>query len=134
MDTSSIADADGLTNPSFSYTWLADDDLSTPEAFLRGGGFRGEYEVSPGDAGLTLIVQVHFNDDKGNPESFKVQATSVVAATVPAAPGDLSASLGDPGELDLSWSAPACDRPCWISIDNTSGVGDGGSDIIGYTV
>ena len=88
VDTSSIADPDGLTNPIFSYTWYA---------------------------GL------HFDCQPG------------------VAPPDLSGSLGDPGELDLSWSTPAvCDFTvvfdCWLDLDRTFSVGDGGSEISGYTV
>ena len=139
VDTSSIADTDGLTNPSFSYTWLADDDLLEPGAFLRALSSVNEYPVAPYDAGLTIKVQVHFEDDNGNRESLDVEATSTVAAVAPDAPPNLSASLGDPGELDLSWSTPAvCDFTlvfdCWLDLDRTFSVGDGGSDITGYTV
>ena len=34
VDTSSIEDLDGLTNPAFNYIWLADDDLLEPGSFL----------------------------------------------------------------------------------------------------
>ena len=82
---------------------------------------------------------MHFEDDNGNSESLDVQATSTVAAVVPDPPPNLSASLGDPGELDLSWSTPAvCDFTvvfdCWLDLDRTFSVGDGGSEITGYTV
>ena len=133
VDTSSIADADGLTNPSFSYTWFADG------GFFRALTFINEYPVAPYDAGLTIEVQVHFEDDNGNSESLDVQATSPVAAVAPDAPPDLSGSLGDPGELDLTWSSPAvCDFTlvfdCWLDQDRTVSVVDGGSEITGYTV
>ena len=57
----------------------------------------------------------------------------------PDAPPNLSGSLGDPGELDLNWATPAvCDFTvvfdCWLDRDRTFSVGDGGSDITGYTV
>ncbi len=139
VDTSSIADPDGLTNPSFSYTWFADDDLNEDGAFFRAATSINEYPIAPYDAGLTIKVQVHFEDDNGNSESLDVQATSTVAAVAPDAPPDLSGSLGDPGELDLSWSTPAvCDFTvvfdCWLDLNRTFSVGDGGSDITGYTV
>ena len=54
VDTSSIADADGLTDTLFSYTWLADDDLLEPGAFLRALSAVNEYDVAPYDAGLTI--------------------------------------------------------------------------------
>ena len=139
VDTSSIADADGLTDTEFSYTWFADDDLLEEGAFFRAATSINEYALAPYDAGLTIKVQVHFDDDQGNSESLDVQATSTVAAVAPDAPPDLSGSLGDPGELDLSWPTPAvCDFTvvfdCWLDLDRTFSVGDGGSEITGYTV
>ena len=139
VDTSSIADADGRTDTEFSYTWFADDDLLEEGAFFRAATSINEYALAPYDAGLTIKVQVHFDDDNGNSESLDVQATSTVAAVAPDAPPNLSGSLGDPGELDLSWSTPAvCDFTvvfdCWLDLDRTFSVGDGGSEITGYTV
>ena len=133
VDTSSIADPDGLTDTEFSYTWFAGG------GFFRALTFINEYPIAPYDAGLTIEVQVHFEDDNGNSESLDVQATSTVAAVAPDAPPDLSGSLGDPGELDLNWSTPAvCDFTvvfdCWLDLDRAFSVGDGGSDITGYTV
>ena len=136
VDTSSIEDLDGLTNPAFNYIWLADDDLLEPGSFLlRSPGVLGFYEVPPYVAGMTILVQVRFEDDLGNSESFEVQATSTVAAVAPDPPGNLSASLGDPGELELSWTAPTvCDSDCWFARERSVDVGDGGSDITGYKV
>ena len=139
IDTSSIDDLDGLTDPDFSYTWLADDDLVEPGSYLRGYSFRNEREIAPYDFGMTIKVQVHFDDDLGNDEVIEMQAATTVAAAPPDSPGDLSASLGDPGELDLSWSSPAvCDYSvlfdCWLTLERTFRVADGGSDITGYTV
>ena len=135
VDTSSITDPDGVTNPDFSFTWLADDDLTELGAYLRALSCCDGYEIAPYDRGLTIKVQIHFDDDLGNDEVIDLQATSPVAAAVPDAPGSLSASLGDPGELDLSWSAPQfCDFDCWLSINRSVSVGDGGSEITGYTV
>ena len=139
VDTSSVDDLDGLTNPDFSYTWLADDDLLDPGAYLRALSSINGYEIAPYDAGLTIKLQLHFDDDVGNSESIDVQAATPVAAVPPDQPGNLNASLGDPGELDLRWSTPAvCDFTlvfdCWLDIDRSAWVVDGGSDITGYTV
>ena len=129
VDTSSIADLDGLTDPGFSYTWYADGGLLRVLTVVNG------YRISPDDAGNTLVVQVYFQDDLGNRESIEVEAPSLVAAVVPESPWNLSASTGDPGDVDLSWSAPFCDHfSCWILLSNMNGVGDGGSDITGYKV
>ena len=139
VDTSSITDPDGLTNPDFSFTWLADDDLTELGSFLRGLSCCDGYEIAPYDFGMTIKVQIHFDDDLGNHEVIDLQAPSTVAAAAPDQPGNLSASLGEPGELDLSWSTPAvCDFTlvfdCWLNIDRSVRVVDGGSDITGYTV
>ena len=139
VDTSSVEDLDGLTNPDFSYTWFADDDLMEPGAYLRALSCCDGYGIAPYDAGLTIKLQLHFDDDLGNSESFEVQATSTVAAAPPDQPRNLSASLGDPRDLNLSWSTPAvCDFTlvfdCWLDLDRTFSVGDGGSEVTGYTV
>ena len=139
VDTSSIDDPDGFTNRDFSFTWLADNDLMELGSFLRGLGLVNAYEIAPYDAGMTIKVQIHFDDDLGNHEVIVLQAPSTVAAAAPDQPRNLSASLGGPGELNLSWSTPAvCDFTlsfdCWLGLDRTFNVGDGGSDITGYTV
>ena len=139
VDTSSIDDPDGFTNRDFSFTWLADNDLMELGAFLRGLGLVNAYEIAPYDAGMTIKVQIHFDDDLGNHEVIDLQAPTTVAAAAPDQPRNLSASLGGPGELNLSWSTPAvCDFTlsfdCWLGLDRTFNVGDGGSDITGYTV
>ncbi len=139
VDTSSIEDLDGLTNPDFRFTWLADDDLMELGSYLRALSCCDGYEIAPYDAGMTIKVQIHFDDDLGNHEVIDLQAPSTVAAAAPDQPGNLSASLGGPGELNLSWSTPAvCDFTlsfdCWLGLDRTFNVGDGGSDITGYTV
>ena len=93
VDTSSITDPDGLTNPDFSFTWLADNDLMELGSFLRGLGLVNAYEIAPYDAGMTIKVQIYFDDDLGNHEFINLQAPSTVAAAAPDQPGNLSASL-----------------------------------------
>ena len=139
VDTSSIDDPNGFTNRDFSFTWLADNDLMELGAFLRGLGLVNAYEIAPYDAGMTIKVQIHFDDDLGNNEVIVLPAPSTVAAAAPDQPRNLSASPGGPGELNLSWSTPAvCDFTlefgCWLTLDRMFNVGDGGSDITGYTV
>ena len=68
--TSDISDADGLTNASFTYQWLADDaDIN--------GATTSSYTVVAADAGKTIKVQVSFTDDDGNEESVTSAATAV---------------------------------------------------------
>ena len=69
--TSGISDADGLTNASFTYQWLADDlDIS--------GATGSSYTVVTADAGKVIKVTVSFTDDAGNEESVTSAATAVV--------------------------------------------------------
>ena len=69
--TSGIADADGLTNVSYSYQWLADDteidDATNPI-----------YTLQPSDNGKVIKVRVTFTDDAGNEESLTSEGTETV--------------------------------------------------------
>ena len=74
--TSGIVDADGLTNATFNYQWLADDtDIS--------GATGSTYTLVEADEGKAITVQVSFTDDAGNDETLTSGATGAVA-TAPA--------------------------------------------------
>ena len=75
-DTSGIADADGLTNATFSYQWLADD--------VEIAGATGlTYTLVAADEGKAISVRVGFTDDAGHEETLTSWATgAVVAANV----------------------------------------------------
>ena len=58
VDTSGIADADGLTSVSYSYQWLAgDSDIS--------GATGSTYNLADTDEGKAISVRVSFTDDTG---------------------------------------------------------------------
>ena len=81
-DTSGIGDADGLTNASYSYQWLADDvDI--------GGATGATYTLVDADEGKTVKVKVTFTDDRGRQETLTSAATGAVAA----APSPLTAGI-----------------------------------------
>ena len=61
--TSGISDADGLTNVSYSYQWLADDTEIS-------GATSSIYTVQASDNGKVIKVRVTFTDDAGNDESL----------------------------------------------------------------
>ena len=86
VDTSGIADADGLANVTFSYQWLSSRDTEI------GGATSFTYTLQPSDEGKTISVQVSFNDDAGNGESLTSGATD----TVEAAPTTNSPATGAP--------------------------------------
>ena len=74
--TSSIADADGLVNVSFSYQWLADDaDIA--------GATGATYTLTTADQGKIVKVMVTFEDDAGNEETLTSEATAEVIAASP---------------------------------------------------
>ena len=132
VDTSSIADEDGLTNPTFSYDCLADDGPATIGDLARIITTESVYRIRPDDVGLAIKVRVGFTDDAGNVEVLSSATTATVVASEPAPPEQFTATPGDPGELDLEWEAPSSD-PTTGGL-RTSTVGDGGSPITGYTV
>ena len=71
--TSGMADADGLTNATFSYQWLADDvDIS--------GATDSQYTITDSEEGKAIRVRVSFTDDAGNAESLSSDATAAVDA------------------------------------------------------
>ena len=78
-DTSGIADADGLTNASYSYRWIRNDGSSDTDIANAAGS---TYTVVAADVDKTIKVKVAFTDDGGNDESL----TSPATATVEAAP------------------------------------------------
>ena len=70
-DTSGISDADGLTNVSYSYQWLADDTEID-------GATSSTYTLQSSDNGKTIKVRVTLTDDAGNDASLTSEATAAV--------------------------------------------------------
>ena len=76
-ETSGIADADGLTNVSYSHQWIRNDG-STDTDIRDATGF--SHTLVDADEGQTLQVRVSFTDDVGNDETLTSAATEAVAA------------------------------------------------------
>ncbi len=80
VDTSEIADADGMETAVFRYQWLADTGSATLE-------FQGEnsptYTLPPATEGLAIKVKVYYTDDRGHTETLISEATETVIAAEP---------------------------------------------------
>ena len=95
-----IADADGLTTPNYTYQWIRVD--GTDEEDLT-AATTATYTMNNADLGKTLKVRASFTDDAGNAES----RTSAPTATVEyGAPTALSVTVGV-GQVLLAWRRPA---------------------------
>ena len=73
VDTSGIADADGLSSVQYEYQWLADDAEIA-------GATGSAYTLVDDDEGKAIKVRVSFIDDEGNNETLASGATDEVAA------------------------------------------------------
>ena len=69
--TTGISDADGLTNVSYSYQWLADDTEID-------GATSSTYTLQSSDNGKTIKVRVTLTDDAGSDASLTSEATAAV--------------------------------------------------------
>ena len=101
VDTSSIADEDGLENATFSYQWLADGTAIS-------GATANAYTPVEADEGKAITVQVNFTDDASNDETLTSAPTAAVAAQPaepPAKPADLSATASH-DRVVLTWKDP----------------------------
>ena len=74
VDTSGIADADGLTNVSYSYQWLSSRDTEID------GATSSTYTLQASDEGKVIAVRVSFTDAAGNEETLTSAATAAVEA------------------------------------------------------
>ena len=77
-DVSGITDADGLTNVSYTYQWIAND--GTTDTDIR-GATSSTYTLSDDDVGKTIKLRVSFTDDANNSETLTSDATATVTVT-----------------------------------------------------
>ena len=76
VDTSAIADADGMQDVVFRYQWIAGESAIS-------GASQKSYTLTADEEGLTIRVRVSFSDDAGNAETLSSVATSPVEAASP---------------------------------------------------
>jgi NADH:ubiquinone oxidoreductase subunit C len=75
--TNGITDEDGLTNVSYRYQWIWNDNGADTD---MAGETSTTYTLVTADAGKTIKVRVSFSDDADNQESLTSVATDTVAA------------------------------------------------------
>ena len=78
-DTSGIADADGLTNVSYSHQWIRNDGSSETDIT---DATESSYTLVAADEGQTIEVEVSFTDDAANGETLNSTATEAVSFAV----------------------------------------------------
>ena len=100
-----IADADGLTNPAFSYQWIANDGSSDADI---AGATQSSYTLTASEEGKTVKVRVTFTDDADTTETLISAATEQIEAMPQAT--ILSASFPQSAYTSSSHSG-ASDRP-----------------------
>ena len=126
VDTSVIADENGLTATVYSYTWTTSDNL------LLGWSLTPNIVLMPWTVGRKVTVTITFLDDDGYWETLTSEATSAVEANVPAAALQVEVSSDTKGELDVKWLPPVFDRK---GLQDGKGTrGDGGSPITAYRI
>ena len=76
-DIGGITDADGLTDPMFTYQWQRDDG-GTPADIS--GATSDNYTLTDDDVGKRIQLQVRFTDDDDNQETRTGPATSLVVS------------------------------------------------------
>ena len=78
-DTSGIGDADGLTNVSYNYQWIANNGTSDTDIT---GATDSSYILVAADEGKTIKVRVSFTDDAANDEILTSTETEAVSFAV----------------------------------------------------
>ena len=80
MDTSGIADDDGLVNATYRYQWVANDGGTDADISGETGA---TYTLVADDEGKTIKVKVTVTDDAGNEATLTSAATDAVAPVLP---------------------------------------------------
>ena len=105
VDTAGISDADGLTNPSYRYQWIANDGASDTDI---AGATSSSYALVAADEGNSIKVKVSFTDDAGSDETLTSTATGAVTAAEPeeppSRPQGLTGTVHD--SVSLTWDDP----------------------------
>ena len=77
VDTSGIADGDGMTNATFAYQWISNYGSTDTDIT---GATDSTHVIKGWDLGNHIKVRVSFTDDAGNSETLTSTATAAVSA------------------------------------------------------
>ena len=95
VDTSGIADEDGLSNPQFSYQWIRHDFDSRTDTDIA-GATGSAYTLTAEDTGNAIKVRVTFTDDAGNRESLTSYPLAVAPPPLEQQEEENSPATGEP--------------------------------------
>ena len=101
-DTSSVADANGLTDVSYAYQWIRTDGGADADI---AGATDSTYTLTGDDQGKTIKLKVTFNDDKGNSETLTSAATADVGKKPQFLVSNLGAGLDGAGGIQRPLNA-----------------------------
>ena len=116
VDTSRIADADGLENVSYSYQWIRNDesnDSDIPDATDT------TYTLDANDVGKTIKVRVTFTDDRDNAETLTSVATATVAVP-PNTPATGPPTINGTAQVDETLTADTSGIADEDGLDNAT--------------
>ena len=91
VDTSGISDANGLTNPQFTYQWIRNDGNTDTNIT---GATGQTHTLTDDDQGKTVKVSVGFTDDDGYTATLTSAATGTVARPANQEPNGLPTITG----------------------------------------
>ena len=114
-DIGGITDADGLTDPMFTYQWQRDDG-GTPADIS--GATSDTYTLTDDDVGKRIRLQVQFTDDDDNQETRTGPATSLVVPAPHILVGNLSQRPSVGATYDVSTAFITGTHPLGYALDS----------------
>ena len=133
-----ITDADGLTNATYAWQWIANDGTSDTDI---SGATEATYTLTAAEAGKTIKVRVTFTDDGGTEETLESAATAAVNTVptgLPVTSGTAQVgetlAVSSAGIADADGLANATFAWQWIANDGTSDTDISGATGAEYTL
>ena len=104
---SGIADADGLTNPGYTYQWIRVPAIVHFASNIA-GATASTYTLAGDDVGHRVQVRVMFTDDGGTAEAVTsdIYPSSGNVLSLPGPPREFMATAGE-GRLRVTWGSPS---------------------------